>query len=76
LKHLRQTEQPGALGRALRGIPSSYKDFLRDESGQDLIEYVLVAALLSLAAIMSSRNLGTALSSAYGSIASNLTSNT
>lgn len=76
MRNLRQIEQPRALGRALRGIPSSCKDLLCDESGQDLIEYVLVAALLSLAAIMSSRNLGTALSSAYGSIASNLTSNT
>jgi pilus assembly protein Flp/PilA len=76
LSHLRQIEQPRGLASAISGIPSSYRDFLRDESGQDLIEYVLVAALLSLAAIMSSRNLGTALSSAYGSIASNLTSNT
>jgi pilus assembly protein Flp/PilA len=51
-------------------------DFLSDESGQDLIEYALIAALLGLASVSAVRGLGTSISSAYSSVASNLTSNT
>jgi Flp pilus assembly pilin Flp len=52
------------------------KDFLRDESGQDMIEYVLAAALISLVAISSLKGLSTKISDAYSSLSSNLTSNT
>jgi Flp pilus assembly pilin Flp len=52
------------------------KEFLRDESGQDMIEYVLAAALISLVAISSLKGLSTKISDAYTSLSSNLTSNT
>jgi Flp pilus assembly pilin Flp len=55
---------------------ASWKHFLNDESGQDMIEYVLAAALISLVAISSMKGLSTKISSAYSSIASNLTSDT
>lgn len=46
---------------------------LRDESGQDLIEYALVAALIGLAAVAAMTTLGTDLSSLFNSISSQLT---
>jgi pilus assembly protein Flp/PilA len=47
---------------------------LRDESGQDLIEYALVAALIALGATASMRTLATTIGSALGDIGSRLTS--
>jgi len=49
--------------------------FLDDDSGQDLIEYALVAALLSLAAVASMKGLGERISNAFNTITTNLTSN-
>ena len=39
--------------------------FLHDETGQDLIEYALAAALIALAAIATMKNLGTQVASAF-----------
>ena len=50
-------------------------DFLRDDRGQDLIEYALVAALIALAAIASMKGLATKISNALNSIGSSLTNN-
>jgi pilus assembly protein Flp/PilA len=52
---------------------ATLKNLLQDESGQDLIEYALVAALIALGAVVAMRGLATGLSSAFSSIASNLT---
>ena len=46
---------------------------LRDECGQDLIEYVLVAALIALGAVMSMRSLAGSVSVALGNVGSRLT---
>ena len=46
---------------------------LRDESGQDLIEYALVAALIGLAAVAAMTTLGTDLTTLFNSISSQLT---
>ncbi len=43
---------------ALRGLH-------QDESGQDMIEYVLVAALLALGALAAMGSLGTSVNNAY-----------
>ena len=51
---------------------ATLKNLLRDESGQDLIEYALVAALIALGAITAMRGLATGLSTAFSSISSNL----
>jgi pilus assembly protein Flp/PilA len=45
----------------------------RDESGQDLIEYALVAALIALGAVTSMKTVSTAISNAFGSIETSLT---
>ena len=50
-----------------------FRHLLKDESGQDLIEYALVAALVALAAIASIRSLGTAVDHAFASLGTSLT---
>jgi pilus assembly protein Flp/PilA len=49
-------------------------NLLRDESGQDLIEYALVAARIALGAITATKGVATGLSSAFSKISSTLTS--
>jgi len=44
-----------------------------DESGQDLIEYALVAALIALGATAAMSSLSTALNTAFTAIANKLT---
>jgi pilus assembly protein Flp/PilA len=48
---------------------------LRDDSGQDLIEYAIVAALIGLGAIASMKTLRTSVSNAFTSIGTTLTTN-
>ena len=49
---------------------------LLDERGQDLIEYVLVASLISLAAIIGVRSVATKVSAAFTTIGTKLASYT
>lgn len=49
-------------------------DFLKDESGQDLIEYALVAALIALGATAAMNTLATTISSAFTTIGTKLSS--
>ncbi len=51
--------------RALRNL-------LRDESGQDLIEYALVAAIIGLAAVAAMSSLATSVSAAFSAVGSKL----
>jgi len=53
---------------------SAVNYLLRDESGQDLIEYAIVAALIGLGAIASMNSLKTAISNAFTHIGTTLTS--
>jgi pilus assembly protein Flp/PilA len=46
---------------------------LEDESGATAIEYGLIAALVSIAAIAAMTQVGTGLSSTFSTVASNLT---
>jgi pilus assembly protein Flp/PilA len=48
--------------------------FLQDESGQDLIEYALLAALLGLSAVTAIKGIGTKLASTFTSIGTSVTS--
>lgn len=50
--------------------------FVRDESGQDLIEYALVVALIALAATVSMKAVATSIGSAFTSISTKLTTYT
>jgi pilus assembly protein Flp/PilA len=49
--------------------------FLVEESGQDLIEYALVAALVGLGAVASMKNMATSIGQAFTHVGSSLTSN-
>lgn len=46
--------------------------FMREESGQDLIEYALIAALIALAAIGAMSTLGSEISNEFNSVGSSL----
>jgi pilus assembly protein Flp/PilA len=47
---------------------------LNDESGQDLIEYALVAGLIGLGAVLAMTTLSTKIGTAFNSVGSQLTS--
>jgi pilus assembly protein Flp/PilA len=44
------------------------KQIITDESGQDLIEYVLVAAIISLSAILAVHSLANAIGNGFNSV--------
>jgi pilus assembly protein Flp/PilA len=48
-------------------------DLVKDESGQDLIEYALVAALIALGATAAMSSLATSISTAFSTVGSKLT---
>jgi len=54
-------------------VSSSMTLLLRDESGQDLIEYAAVGALIGLAALMSIHSLSNKIDNAFTSIGNGLT---
>lgn len=47
---------------------------VQDDSGQDLIEYALIAALIALGAITAMNSLATGISSAFSTVSSDLSS--
>ncbi len=49
------------------------KTLLQDESGQDLIEYALVAGLIGVAAIVAVTGIGSKLTTVFNQITGNLT---
>ncbi len=49
---------------------------LNDESGQDLIEYALVAGLIGLVAVLAMTSVGTAVTGAFNTIGTKLTNAT
>jgi pilus assembly protein Flp/PilA len=49
---------------------------IEDESGQDLVEYALVLALIALAATVSMKTLATTIGAAFTSVGTKLTSYT
>ncbi len=52
----------------------SIPNFLLDETGQDMVEYALVAALIGLSAVVSMKTLSTKIGNAYTSVGTSLTS--
>ena len=48
--------------------------FVREDEGQDLVEYALLIAFIALACIVGLQNLGTAINQTYNSISTSLTS--
>jgi pilus assembly protein Flp/PilA len=50
--------------------------FIEDQSGQDLVEYALVVALIALAATVSMKALATTIGTAFTSVGTKLTTYT
>ena len=57
----------------MKNFTQILNNLINDESGQDLIESALVAALVGLGAVASMRTLATNIGSAFTSIGSSLT---
>jgi pilus assembly protein Flp/PilA len=49
-----------------------FNNLKEDESGQDLIEYALIAALIGLAAVAGMKTVGEGIQSAFTSVTTNL----
>ena len=45
-----------------------FKSFVKDESGQDLIEYALLAGFISLVAVVAITSVGQGVNTVYGNI--------
>jgi Flp pilus assembly pilin Flp len=56
----------------MRNLKSLAMNLVRDEQGQDLIEYALLATFVSLLAIVGAGLLGTALNNWYSKVADNV----
>ena len=57
----------------MKNIKHVFAAFTKDESGQDLIEYALVAGLIGLGAVVAMTGLSGKISTAFNSIGSSLT---
>jgi pilus assembly protein Flp/PilA len=51
-----------------------FKQFLQEESGQDLIEYALVAALVGLGAVAAMNGLANSIGNTFNGVGNSLTS--
>ena len=59
----------------IKQIKHAVASFMQDESGQDLIEYALVAGLIALGAIAAMTGLSGKIGSAFNTVGNNLTNN-
>jgi len=57
----------------MKDVKRMLSSFISDESGQDLIEYALVAALIALGATAAMNGLATNISTAFSTVGSKLT---
>jgi pilus assembly protein Flp/PilA len=62
------------LGRYANVLAST--PFLRDESGQDLVEYAIIAGLIAMGAVITLQGFATSISTAMGSLGTKLTTYT
>lgn len=67
-------KRPINLSREHMKLKQIVNDLVHDESGQDLIEYALVAALIGLGAVASMKTLATAVGTTFTTIGTTLTS--
>jgi pilus assembly protein Flp/PilA len=56
----------------VRDLKHTLSNLISDESGQDLIEYALVAALIALGATAAMSTLATTISNAFGTVGTKL----
>jgi pilus assembly protein Flp/PilA len=57
----------------MKNIKHVFASFVKDESGQDLIEYALVAGLIGLGAVVAMSGLATKIGSAFNTVGNTLT---
>jgi len=57
----------------MKNLKRILSSFISDESGQDLIEYALVAALIALGATAAMNTLAGSISTAFSTVGSKLT---
>jgi pilus assembly protein Flp/PilA len=57
----------------MKNLKNVFSALLNDESGQDLIEYALVAGLIGLGAVVAMTGLSTTIKSAFNSVGNQLT---
>jgi pilus assembly protein Flp/PilA len=57
---------------AMKDAKKAFINFVKDESGQDLIEYALVAGLIGLGTVAAMTTLSTKIGNAFNSIGSQL----
>jgi pilus assembly protein Flp/PilA len=58
----------GVVTMEERAIMALVSRFIHQESGQDLIEYALLAAFISVAAVAAITTIGTALNTSYNNV--------
>jgi len=56
----------------MNNIKHIFASFMKDESGQDLIEYALVAGLIGLGAVVAMTGLSGKISNAFNSVGTSL----
>ncbi len=59
----------------MKNMKQILNNLIVEESGQDLIEYALVAALVALGAVASMKGLAGAINNAFNTVSTNLTNN-
>jgi pilus assembly protein Flp/PilA len=57
----------------MKSIKHMFVAFMNDESGQDLIEYALVAGLIGLGTVVAMTGLATKIGTAFNSVGNSLT---
>ena len=57
----------------MKNIKRILVNLVQDESGQDLIEYALVAALIALGSVAAMNSLTSSISTAFSTVGTNLT---
>ena len=58
----------------MKNMKQLMKNLIAEESGQDLIEYALVAALVGLGSVASMQGLANSIASTFGGVGNALTS--
>ncbi len=56
----------------MKALNTQLRNLLREDSGQDLIEYALIAALIALATITAMKTLSTKIGTEFNTIGSSL----
>lgn len=57
----------------MKKIKQAFVAFMKDESGQDLIEYALVAALVGLGAVAAMKGLSNTIGNTFNGVGNSLT---